>query len=132
MHRINQHSKSICVSSSIKRGGHRIGNPWFSHSKRYKNRVRFGATVTFNEPYVAQSCQAFQCKMSIEAPSIQPRYLFGRQPTPDLRFNQKPFGIPSLLFISRIPEGEKGRCSFKLHIVGTCKCYNISSRLVHR
>lgn len=73
---------------------HKAGRPsnWKSLEK---NRVRFGATVTFNEPYVAQSCQAFQRKMSIEPPSIHPRYLFGRQPTPDLRFNQKPFGIPS-------------------------------------
>lgn len=37
--------------------------------------------------------------------TIQPRYLFARQPTPDLRFNQKPFDVPMLLCIYDSGEG---------------------------
>lgn len=52
--------------------------------------------------------------------TIQPRYLFARQPTPDLRFNQKPFDVPSDDASLYLRFRRRANTSFKLHPLETC------------
>lgn len=49
-----------------------------------------------------------------------PRYLFARQPTPDLRFNQKPFDVPSDDASLYLRFRRRANTSFKLHPLETC------------
>ena len=51
--------------------------------------------------------------------TIQPRYLFARQPTPDLRFNQKPFDVPSDDASLYLRFRRRANTSFKLHPLET-------------
>ncbi|KAK1133683.1 hypothetical protein K0M31_011476 [Melipona bicolor] len=127
----SKHNQYLICDCSSTRRSHRVGSPLLLHIP-YDRKMKFDplASVTFNDPYVAQSWQAFQREMSIAIAGIQlPISLW---PSTDARSSiqsgtLRHTTVPSLLLISKIPEGaRKGQRSPSNYVVEACKCHDIS------
>lgn len=84
-------------------------------------------SVAFDYSYVVQSWHAFQRKMSIDELSpFNPDISLPVNQTPDLRFNQKPFDVPSHASHIYDSRGREGPILLQIAPLETCKRHDIS------